>query len=66
MTIPFGRLRLQITLSRASDHRKRWEEWVAPGLDDRALARLNEGNGREHGSADWTALRVISRPGAVR
>lgn len=66
MAIPFGPLRLQITLRRASDHRKGWEKWVAPGLDDRALARLNEENRRESDSAYRTGWRVISRPGSTR
>ena len=63
MTIPLGRLRLRITLSRASDHPKGWEEWVAPGMDDLDLARLNQGNMRRQQSASWTALRLIQNGG---
>jgi hypothetical protein len=66
MTIPFGPLRLQITLSRESDHQKGWEEWVAAGMTDHGLARLNQGNRHAPESAYWTGMRWISRLGWAR
>ena len=44
MEIPLGQLRLTITISRAPERRKGWEEMVAVGMDDLELARLNQAN----------------------
>jgi hypothetical protein len=62
MTIPFGTLRLNITitLSPSTTRTRGWEELSAVGLDDHELPRLNERNSRDYDGAPWTAPRLIA------
>jgi hypothetical protein len=57
MEISLGRLRLNITASRAPEQRKGWEETPAVGMDDRELARLNQAHTR-----DLDATTARTRP----
>jgi hypothetical protein len=59
MTIPFGNLRLNITLTRAPDERRGWEVLAATGMDDRELARLNAHNTRDPVGAPWEGFRLM-------
>jgi hypothetical protein len=59
MTIPFGHLRLTITLTRAPAQCTTWEEYVAIGMDDLALAQLNQRNVRDPEGAPWAGLPMI-------
>jgi hypothetical protein len=59
MTIPFGPLRLDISLSRDKKRARSWEELTAAGMDDRELSRLNERNTRDFEGAPWAGLRLI-------
>jgi hypothetical protein len=62
MTIPFGRLNVTITLSRAPERHKGWEEMMAIGMDDLDLARLNQANSRDPVHSPWTGVRWLYGP----
>jgi hypothetical protein len=66
MTIPFGRLRLDISVSIASGKSRRWEELTAVGMSDRELAGLNQVNTRDPVTAPWEGLAVLMRHGRWR
>jgi hypothetical protein len=55
MTIPFGRFRLIVLVTRTG-REKPWEELTAAGMDDRELAHLNEANTRYPDVAAWGGL----------
>lgn len=57
MKRPNVRFRLNLTLSRAADSRKAWEELVAVGMDDLELARLNQANTRDPVHSPWEGVR---------
>ena len=59
MEIALGPMRLTLTLSRAPEQRKGWEEMTAIGMDDLELARLNQANTREPEPAICADLRLI-------
>jgi hypothetical protein len=52
MTIPLGRYRLIVLLTRTG-RQMPWEELTAVGMDDRELAHLNEANTRYPDVAAW-------------
>ena len=62
MKRPNVRFRLNLTLGRAADRRKGWEELVAVGMDDLELARLNQANMREPGAAILEGARQVYGP----
>ena len=59
MEIPFDSFRLNITVSRAIARQKGWEEFVAVGLDDLELARLNRANTRDPVHSPWEGVRWL-------
>jgi hypothetical protein len=62
MEIQLGRVRLNITVSRAPDKHKGWEQMVAVGMDDLELARLNQANTRDPVNAPWEGLARLMDP----
>ncbi len=63
MTIPFGRRRMNITLSRSSARTRGWEQLAAAGMDDQELSRLNQRNTCTYEGAPWVRLRLIYTDG---
>jgi hypothetical protein len=59
---PIVRFRLNLTLSRAADRRKGWEEMTAIGMDDLELARLNLANIRDPVAAVSEGARLVCGP----
>jgi hypothetical protein len=62
MKRPIVIFRLNLTLSRAKDRRKAWEELVAIGIDDLELARLNQANTRDPVHSPWDGTRWTFGP----
>jgi hypothetical protein len=62
MTLPFGTIRLRITVSRAIVSIHRWEDRSSIGMDDRDLARLNQVNRRDPVNAPWAGARLCYDP----
>ena len=62
MEISLGRLRLNIAVSRTPEYRKGWEEMTAIGMDDLALARLNQANTRDPVHSPWDGMRFVYDP----
>lgn len=59
MNVSLGRFHVTVSVSRAPERRKGWEEMTAIGMDDLELARLNQANTREPESWTWAGLRLI-------
>jgi hypothetical protein len=59
MEISLGRLRLNITATRAPERRKGWEEMTAIGMDDLELARLNQANTRDLDATTAEGTRLL-------
>jgi hypothetical protein len=66
MTIPFGPLRLYISLSWKSGEHPQWEALAAAGMDDQELARLNRMNTRDPVNSPWAGMRLLHEGGGGR